>query len=107
MSRVLTPKSDCMFQEEVYNFNEEERQNIDLFERNAEGVVFITNKVFQLDRISDEYWEVDKVPKGTGTGWVYDKVGHIVTNYHVIKDDSSNSTLECACTCGYFARMPT
>mmetsp|Transcript_23455 Transcript_23455/g.54680 ORF Transcript_23455/g.54680 Transcript_23455/m.54680 type:complete len:461 (-) Transcript_23455:188-1570(-) len=72
--------------EEVYQFNEEEKQNINLFEQNAEGVVFITNEVFQLSSFNDEFYQVDKVPQGSGTGWVFDQDGHIVTNYHVIKD---------------------
>ena len=27
-----------------------------------------------------------EIPEGTGTGFVYDDAGHIVTNYHVIKN---------------------
>jgi len=29
--------------------------------------------------------EIMAVPKGSGSGWVYDNQGHIVTNYHVIQ----------------------
>ena len=30
------------------------------------------------------YGEVE-VPQGAGSGWVYDTLGHIVTNYHVVQ----------------------
>lgn len=34
------------------------------------------------------YGEVE-VPQGAGSGWVYDTLGHIVTNYHVVQGGSS------------------
>eukprot|EP00929_Paragymnodinium_shiwhaense_P099404 TRINITY_DN6102_c0_g1_i2.p1 TRINITY_DN6102_c0_g1~~TRINITY_DN6102_c0_g1_i2.p1 ORF type:complete len:302 (+),score=52.11 TRINITY_DN6102_c0_g1_i2:1231-2136(+) len=30
-----------------------------------------------------------EVPAGSGSGWIYDKQGHIVTNYHVIQNANS------------------
>ena len=32
--------------------------------------------------------DVQQIPEGTGSGFVWDKDGHIVTNYHVIRDAS-------------------
>ena len=29
--------------------------------------------------------DVQQVPRGTGSGFVWDKKGHVVTNYHVIQ----------------------
>lgn len=71
--------------EDDFKLKPEEKEQVDLFERNSPGVVFITNEAFRLFQ-NGEKLAVDLQPKGTGTGWVFDKDGHIVTNYHVIKD---------------------
>ncbi|MFM8552419.1 MAG: S1C family serine protease, partial [Nitrospiraceae bacterium] len=59
----------------------EERSTIALFERSARSVVFITNTGIRRDLFSLNLFEV---PQGTGSGFVWDKAGHIVTNYHVV-----------------------
>lgn len=43
--------------------------------------------LFQRPREEDsnEYEKYDRTPQSTGSGWVYDAGGHIVTNYHVIE----------------------
>jgi S1-C subfamily serine protease len=46
------------------------------------GVVYISTFVNQRDAFSMNIMEV---PAGTGTGFVWDKQGHIVTNFHVIR----------------------
>jgi S1-C subfamily serine protease len=46
-------------------------------------VVHITSIGVQRDLFS---LNVQEVPRGTGTGFVWDDQGHIVTNYHVIQD---------------------
>ena len=61
----------------------EELRTIDLFERAAPSVTFITTTALQKD-----FWtrNVTEIPGGTGSGFIWDKEGHIVTNYHVIED---------------------
>jgi len=66
--------------------NGEEQLTVNLFERNNPGVVFITNEAFQIEAARDNAMRMELVPTGSGSGWVYDDDGHIVTNYHVIKD---------------------
>lgn len=60
-----------------------EEVTIDLFEAAAPSVVYITTTAVRQD-----YWSrnVYEIPAGTGSGFVWDDQGHIVTNYHVIKD---------------------
>jgi S1-C subfamily serine protease len=60
-----------------------EEITIHLFEVSAPSVVFITTTATQQD-----YWSrnVYEIPSGSGSGFVWDEEGHIVTNYHVIKD---------------------
>eukprot|EP00439_Symbiodinium_sp_Y106_P055898 s2843_g7.t2 len=62
-----------------------EVQTVDLFQRNTPGVVYITKEVFKFAN-AGKMMEIQMVPEGSGTGWVYDLDGHIVTNYHVIEN---------------------
>ncbi len=71
--------------------NNTEEAIIDLFESTAPSVCFITTSNVRRD-----YWtrNVQEIPRGTGSGFVWDKNGNIVTNYHVIKGaDKAQVTL--------------
>jgi S1-C subfamily serine protease len=58
-----------------------EQEIIDVYESAGMGVVNITNRSYVYD------FFMRPVPEeGTGSGIVYDKQGHIITNYHVIED---------------------
>ncbi len=59
----------------------DERATMAVFERATKSVVFITNTAVQRDIW---YFNVMEVPQGSGTGFVWNKQGHIVTNFHVI-----------------------
>lgn len=63
----------------------DEKSTISLFERTRDSVVFIsTSSVVQ------DFWSrnVLSVPRGTGSGFIWDDAGHVVTNYHVIEGAS-------------------
>jgi S1-C subfamily serine protease len=66
----------------------EERRDIDVFRRASASVVYITNYTRQLDFFS---FDAVDTPAGTGSGFVWDRDGHIVTNYHVIEDGTKFS----------------
>jgi S1-C subfamily serine protease len=69
----------------------EERRTIDLFKDASRSVAFITTRVEHVD-----FWtrNVFEVPAGSGSGFVWDDRGHVVTNYHVVEDaDSAKVTL--------------
>ena len=57
-----------------------EQQTIGLFEQAAPSVVYINTFVERLDAFSMNVFEV---PAGTGSGFVWDQDGHIVTNLYV------------------------
>ncbi|MCC6965931.1 MAG: trypsin-like peptidase domain-containing protein [Nitrospira sp.] len=59
----------------------EEQATIAVFDRATRSVVFIANTARQRDPWS---FNVFEVPQGSGTGFVWSRQGHIVTNYHVI-----------------------
>ena len=60
----------------------DEQANIDLFKRTSPSVVHITSLGAQRDLFSTN---VQQVPRGTGTGFIWDNAGHVVTNFHVIQ----------------------
>jgi len=63
----------------------DEQATIEIFQRTSPSVVFITTR----QRVRD-HWSrnVFTVPRGTGSGFVWDKLGHVVTNNHVIEGAS-------------------
>jgi S1-C subfamily serine protease len=60
---------------------EDEKATIELFRRASPSVVFITT----LAQQARGFFEVQEVPAGAGSGFVWDKEGHVVTNFHVIQ----------------------
>jgi S1-C subfamily serine protease len=60
----------------------DERNTIELFEANSLSVVYITSVELRRNIFSLNIYEI---PKGTGSGFVWDKEGRIVTNYHVVE----------------------
>ncbi|GJL67510.1 MAG: 2-alkenal reductase [Nitrospirales bacterium] len=59
----------------------EELKTIAVFEKAAQSVVYITNTAVRRDIWSLNTFEV---PQGSGSGFIWNRQGHIVTNYHVI-----------------------
>jgi S1-C subfamily serine protease len=54
---------------------------ISLFEQARASVVYITTLVYKRDLFS---FNVFEIPQGTGSGFIWDEAGDIVTNFHVI-----------------------
>jgi S1-C subfamily serine protease len=59
----------------------EEQNNINVYRKNIGAVVNVTSKVQAYDFFYGLYSQ-----EGQGSGFVIDKEGHILTNYHVIAD---------------------
>ncbi|RPH76197.1 MAG: 2-alkenal reductase, partial [Nitrospiraceae bacterium] len=59
----------------------DERVAMAVFERATKSVVFIANTAIQRDPWSFNLFEA---PQGSGSGFVWNKQGHIVTNFHVV-----------------------
>ncbi len=60
----------------------DELAHIELFRKTSPSVVHITSLGVQRDLFS---LNVQQVQRGTGTGFIWDEQGHIVTNFHVIQ----------------------
>ena len=61
---------------------ESERNTIDVFRTAGSSVVFVTNNALRRDMFTAN---VTEVPQGSGSGFLWDKFGHVVTNYHVVQ----------------------
>lgn len=59
-----------------------ERRDIRVFRENSPSVVNISTLDLRRDFFSLNVFEI---PRGTGSGFVWDQQGHIVTNFHVIQ----------------------
>jgi S1-C subfamily serine protease len=73
LPRLVAPRGELAPAEETV---------IALFEATKPSVVAITT----ASRVFDPWRQrAHEVPRGTGSGFVWDEAGHIVTNYHVIE----------------------
>ncbi|MCI0410588.1 MAG: trypsin-like peptidase domain-containing protein, partial [Acidobacteria bacterium] len=68
----------------------DEQATIEVFESASRSVVFITTAALRRD-----FWSMNlfEVPQGSGSGFVWDRQGNIVTNFHVIAGANSISVV--------------
>jgi S1-C subfamily serine protease len=71
-SRAVTPRGEL---------GADEKSTIDLFQKASGSVVYISTSKRVLDPWTRN---VFSIPRGTGSGFVWDERGHIVTNFHVV-----------------------
>jgi len=64
----------------------DERNTISVFQEVAPSVVFITSKALRQGFFFTDTYEI---PAGSGSGFVWDNQGHIVTNNHVVEQASA------------------
>ncbi|HEY3174822.1 MAG TPA: trypsin-like peptidase domain-containing protein [Candidatus Polarisedimenticolia bacterium] len=76
---AVTPDSDL---------TPEETRTIEIFRRASSAVVNITNIALKRDFFT---MDVFQIPQGTGSGFIWDSSGHIVTNFHVVEGANSLS----------------
>ena len=82
----LNPKAEPRVVDARGDLAADEKNTIDVFRNTSASVVYITSAalrrhVFSLNAV--------EIPQGTGSGFVWDREGRIVTNYHVIRDADS------------------
>jgi S1-C subfamily serine protease len=74
--RAITPRGDLAA---------DEQSTIALFRNASPSVVYITTLTVKRDVFSLNLFEI---PRGTGSGFVWDQDGHIITNFHVLQGAS-------------------
>lgn len=80
---VLDPEAKPRIVEARGDLAEDERNTIEIFQSVSPSVVYITSVELRRNLFTLNIYEI---PKGTGSGFVWDREGRIVTNYHVIED---------------------
>lgn len=78
MESANSPESETLTPSELATIN--------LFQESAPSVCYITTTNRSYNFWTGDYAEV---PSGNGSGFIWDRKGHIVTNYHVIQNSSS------------------
>jgi S1-C subfamily serine protease len=71
--RSITPRGDLA---------SDEKSTIELFRQVSPSVVQVTSVERRTSRLSMNVFEI---PQGTGSGFIWDDGGHVVTNFHVIE----------------------
>lgn len=61
---------------------DDETNSMDVFEQARPSVVFVTSKQLARDAYS---FDLISIPRGSGTGFVWNDNGYIVTNFHVVE----------------------
>lgn len=74
--RPVTPRGDL---------SQAEKDTIEVFKNLSPSVAYITSIGLAQNFFSMNVFEI---PKGTGSGFIWDEEGHIVTNFHVIQEAS-------------------
>src|SRR4051812_22204814 len=59
----------------------DEENTIGVFKEASASVVYVTNIAVGQNLFMDEF----AIPQGSGSGFIWDREGHIVTNYHVVR----------------------
>jgi S1-C subfamily serine protease len=60
----------------------DEQLTIDLFKKVSPSVVYITTLTQRMNMWTRN---VTEIPQGTGSGFLWDDAGHVVTNFHVVR----------------------
>ena len=63
----------------------DERSTVELFKKLSPSVVYITTL---QQRVNLWTRNVSEIPQGTGSGFLWDDAGHVVTNFHVVRGAS-------------------
>lgn len=64
---------------QVFSVTEDEKNNIAVYEKVADGVVNVTSTALQMDFFFNVF-----PSQGSGSGSIIDSKGHILTNHHVV-----------------------
>ena len=72
-------------QNDLRQLDADEQANVNVFRQSSPSVVNITTAKAITAPSSDVTLNLGRIPAGTGSGFLWDRQGHVVTNYHVVK----------------------
>ena len=67
------------------NLQPREKVIVDIFREHSDSVVFITNSALVRRSVGFFHYREEEVQRGSGTGFIWDKKGHVITNAHVVQ----------------------
>lgn len=71
----------------------QEASRVKIFRASKPSVVYIASATQRYVLLNQETGDTVAIPPGTGTGFVWDDQGHVVTNYHVVMVDVGGAPL--------------
>lgn len=76
-----------VLQKDAQNFLEDEKNSISVFQKTVDSVVNVSN----IKKARRGFFDMDptEVEAGVGSGFIWDKLGHVVTNFHVVDGGDS------------------
>ena len=78
---LLSAAGEAPSNYQLADLTPEERHTTNLFEKATSSVVFVTNLATRRTFLRT----TEEVAQGTGSGFVWDHLGHVVTNFHVVQ----------------------
>ena len=91
-TRAVAPRGDLAA---------DERTTIELFKQTKPSVVHITTTGLRQDVLTRNIFQI---PAGSGSGFVWDQGGHVVTNLHVVRE-AQHASVTLSDNSSYGARM--
>jgi S1-C subfamily serine protease len=71
----------------------QEASRVKIFKASKPSVVYIASATQRYVLLNQETGDTVAIPPGTGTGFIWDDQGHVVTNYHVVMVDVGGAPL--------------
>lgn len=78
---LLDPRAESRPVEARGDLAQDEKTTIQIFKQTSPAVVHVTTQRYQRG-----FRRTDEVPSGSGTGFLWDGKGHVVTNAHVLQN---------------------
>ena len=82
-SRAVVPSTRAAEASQSFDLRPEEKQLVEVFKEVSPSVVFVSSNVVRRNYFD---FSLEEIARGSGSGFIWDKQGHVVTNYHVIRD---------------------